>query len=112
MLIKPQTILCICPIACFADVAQSQDIVPIACKFDRLPVMLMIIRGGMGAKDNTLQIGSSPPVPLSVGSSLMLASSGAQEFTFSLRLPATVTVSAAGNDQQTFDGECVSGLPH
>ncbi|QBX36895.1 hypothetical protein E4M02_04365 [Brevundimonas sp. S30B] len=79
----------------------------IACKFERLPLMVMVLRGGMGADDNTLQIGQDAPVKLNVGSTLMTAERDAQEFTFSLRLPASVSVSAPGNDTQTYDGECV-----
>lgn len=78
-----------------------------ACKFEHLPLMLLINRGGMGASDNTLQIGDAHPVPLSIGSSLMLATVGAQEFTFSLRMPMNVSVSAPGNDTQTMYGECI-----
>ena len=80
----------------------------ISCKFEKLPPMIMIIRGGMGADDNTLQIGQSKPVELSVGSNLISAKYGAQEFVFSLRLPANVTVAAVGQDARTFDGECIS----
>lgn len=69
-----------------------------SCNFEHLPPMLMMIRGGMGANDNSLQIGQRPPVPLSVGSSLMLAEVGIQEFAFSLRLPSSVSISTPVND--------------
>jgi hypothetical protein len=49
----------------------------------------------MGADDNTLQVGQTKHVPLNVGSSLMTAQYGAQEFVFSLRLPANVSVTAS-----------------
>jgi hypothetical protein len=82
----------------------------ISCQFEHLPPMLMIVRGGMGANDNSLQIGQRPPIPLSIGSSLMLAEVGIQEFTFSLRLPASVSISAPRNDTLTYYGECISSL--
>lgn len=63
----------------------------VSCKFEHLPPMLLTFRGGMGANDNTLQVGQAPPVALSVGSSLMVAEIGAQELTFSLRMPASVS---------------------
>src|SRR6266702_3201937 len=40
--------------------------------------MLLTFRGGTVAKDSTLQVGQAPPVTLSVGSSLMVADTGAQ----------------------------------
>lgn len=82
----------------------------IACNFEKLPLMILTIRGGMGATDNTLQVGQTPPVQLDMGSSLMIAGYGAQTYTFSLRLPASVTVRAAGPDFQTYNGECISTL--
>ncbi len=82
----------------------------IACNFEKLPLMILTIRGGMGATDNTLQVGQTPPVQLDMGSSLLIATYGAQEYTFSLRLPASVTVSSAGSDSRTFSGQCVSTL--
>ena len=81
--------------------------VVVACKFDRLPLMLLTFRN---EADSTLQIGDGKPSRLHVGSSLMTAARGSQEFTFSLRLPASVTVSAPGNDPQTYGGECASTL--
>ena len=82
----------------------------VACTFEKLPLMIITIRGGMGASDNTLQIGQTPPVQIDMGSSLMIAAYGAQTYTFSLRLPASVTVRAAGPDFRTFSGECISTL--
>lgn len=84
----------------------------ISCKFDKLPTMIMIIRGGMGANNNTLQIGDHQPVELSMGSGLMMASFGMQEFVFSLRLPASVSISNAGSGgaSMTYDGQCTSTL--
>lgn len=81
----------------------------IACAFEKQPLMLIIVRGGMGASDNTLQVGQTPPVPLEIGSGLMTATHGAQDFIFSLRSPATVTVGGAGSSR-TFNGECISTL--
>lgn len=82
----------------------------VSCKFERLPPMLLTFRGGMGAKDNTLQVGQNRPVPLSVGSSLMVAEIGIQELTFSLRMPASVSIAAPGNDTITYYGDCISSL--
>lgn len=93
------------PLLLFSSPASALSVT--ACKFERLPLMLIIARGGMGASDNTLQVGETPPVPLSMGSSLMLATVGVQELTFSLRMPSSVSVSAPGNDTQTFYGECI-----
>ncbi|ESX62685.1 hypothetical protein X759_34450 [Mesorhizobium sp. LSHC420B00] len=82
----------------------------VSCQFEKMPPMILTFRGGMGADDNSLQVGQTKPVPMSVGSNLMTAAYGAQEFTFSLRLPANVSVSAPGQDTQTFYGECISSL--
>lgn len=82
----------------------------VSCNFEKMPPMILTFRGGMGADDNTLQVGQTKPVPMNVGSSLMSAAYGAQEFTFSLRLPANVSVSAPGQDTRTFYGECISSL--
>ena len=38
----------------------------VACTFEKLPLTIMIFRGGMGASNNTLQVGQTPPVQLSV----------------------------------------------
>ena len=64
-----------------------------------------------GGNRGTLKVGNSKPVPLYVGSSVSTATYGAQELTFSLRLPASVTVSAPGNDTKTYGGVCESSLP-
>lgn len=82
----------------------------VSCRFEKMPPMILTFRGGMGADDNTLQVGQTPAVPLNVGSSMMLATYGAQEFSFSLRLPASVSVSAPGSDTATYSGECISSL--
>ncbi|RWA98303.1 hypothetical protein [Mesorhizobium sp.] len=92
------------------SIAIASEPTIVSCQFEKMPPMILIFRGGMGANDNTLQVGQTKPVPLSVGSSLMTAEYGAQEFVFSLRLPANVSVSAPGQDTQTFYGECVSTL--
>lgn len=104
----PKTSLSIIACAVFTLIAPLASAASVtACKFDRLPLMLLVTRGGMGASDNTLQIGNEKPVPLYVGSSLMNASVGAQSLTFSLRMPVNVSVSAQGADTQTYFGECV-----
>ena len=92
--------------------AAAEEPTVVACTFEKLPLMIMTIRGGMGASDNTLQVGQTPPVPLEIGSGLSTATHGGQNFIFSLRSPASVTVYPAGNDSQfqTFDGECISTL--
>lgn len=84
--------------------------VVVSCKFDKLPLMILTFRDGMGAKNNTLQIGQNKPVPLSVGSSLMMAELHGQEFAFSLRLPASVSVTSQGSNTVTYHGDCVSTL--
>jgi hypothetical protein len=95
--------------SCSSAFANEQVVV--ACKFEKLPLMLLTFNGGMGSEENTLQIGERTPVLLSVGSSLMVATVDAQEFVFSLRMPASVTVSGPGSsDNRTFDGECISSL--
>ena len=82
----------------------------VACTFEKLPLMIMTIRGGMGASDNTLQVGQTQPVPLEIGSGMSTATHGKQDFIFSLRSPASVTVIRAGSDDQTFSGKCISTL--
>jgi hypothetical protein len=82
----------------------------VTCTFEKQPVMIMTIRGGMGATDNTLQVGQTPPVPLEIGSGMSTATHGKQDFIFSLRSPASVTVSRAGSADQTFSGKCISTL--
>jgi hypothetical protein len=96
----------------FADQIYAADnLVPVACKFEHLPIMLIITRGGMGADDNTVQIGDNEPVPLSIGSSLMTAQFKGQEFVFSIRMPASVSVIGQGSDSITYHGECISSPP-
>ncbi|MBY3323796.1 hypothetical protein HFO02_09235 [Rhizobium laguerreae] len=90
--------------------ASAAEPVIVTCEFDKLPQMILTFRGGMGASDNTLQIGQSKPVPMSVGSNLMSAEYGTQSFTFSLRLPANVSVSPPGQDTLTYYGDCISTL--
>lgn len=93
-----------------ATPAFANDVV-VRCKFEKLPPMVLIYRDRENPRGNTLKIGAEPPVPLSVGSSLSTAEYGAQEMTFSLRLPASVTISAPGNDTKTYGGVCKSSLP-
>jgi hypothetical protein len=94
-----------------SGVVASDNLTPVACKFEHLPLMLLIFRSGMGGNDNTVQIGQQEPVPLSVGSSLMTATFQGQEFVFSLRMPANVSVSGQGSDTMTYHGDCVSSPP-
>lgn len=89
--------------------AQSVDKpVVVRCQFKGMPPMSLTFYGG---REGSLKVGKSKPVPLYVGSSLSTATYGAQELTFSLRLPASVTVSADGNDTKTYGGVCESSLP-
>lgn len=88
----------------------TKEPVAVACKFEKLPLMIMTIRGGMGASDNTLQIGQTPSVPLEIGSGLSTATHDGRDFIFSLRPPASVTVNGAGSDSRTLSGECISTL--
>ena len=90
--------------------AATEEPTVIACIFEKQPLMIMTIRGGMGASDNTVQIGQTPPVPLEIGSGLSTATHGTKDFIFSLRHPASVTVSGAGSSSLTFSGECISTL--
>ena len=107
-LIATITSVLICTIPAFAG-----EPVVVSCKFENLPLMMLILRGGMGADDNTLQVGDNKPVTLGVGFGLSTAQYGAQEFVFSLRLPQTVTVSnnSSMNDYKAYSGECISSLP-
>lgn len=89
----------------------TDNVVPVACKFEKLPLMLMITRGGMGADDNTIQIGNASPVPLSIGSGLMTASFQGQEFVFAVAMPASVSIHGSGSDTLTYYGECISSPP-
>ena len=93
--------------------ANAQEPTVVSCNFERLPLMMLTFRGGMGADDNTLQIGNDAPLSLSVGSSLMTANSGSQELVFSLRMPSSVTIinQGSGGTGMTYYGECVSSLP-
>lgn len=81
----------------------------VACDFENMPLVLMRFRGGMGASDNTVQIGNASPLSLSVGSGLMSASDAPYDYTFSLHEPATVSVHHLGDsNSRTFYGECIS----
>lgn len=93
------------------QIRAADNLLPVACKFEHLPLMLLITRGGMGADDNTVQIGDNEPVPLNIGSSLMTAQFEGQEFIFSLRMPASVSVTGQGSDTITYHGECISSPP-
>lgn len=102
---KPAFMLAVGFVSLFnAQAASSEDnLTPVACQFEHLPLMLMTIRDGMGGQNNTLQIGDNEPVPLFVGSSLMNAEFQGQGYVFSLRIPANVTV-----DSITYHGTCIS----
>lgn len=80
------------------------------CGFNTLPPMTMILRGGMGADDNTLQVGNNKLVPLSIGSSLSLAKIDGNEYIISWQYPASVTVAKldGSNAKFTRSGECSS----
>lgn len=80
----------------------------VACKFRSLPPMRLVFRGSSEDHASTVQIGREKPVPLAEGSGMSTAEYGLQELTFSLRLPASVTISAPGNDTLTYGGECHS----
>jgi len=88
----------------------SKEPVVVTCKFEKLPPMVMTIRGGMGASDNTLTVGQAPPVLLEIGSGLSTASHDGRDFIFSLREPASFTVIRAGAADQTYRGTCKSSL--
>ena len=91
--------------------AATQEPTVVACAFEKQPLMIMTIRGGMGASNNILQVGQTPPVQLDMGSSMMIATYRAQEFSISLSEPPSVTVSRAGSSGfKTFNGKCVSTL--
>lgn len=107
-----RTILMLLAFAFISDPVHSATNEPavVACSFEKLPLMIMTIRGGMGASDNTLQVGQTAPVPLEIGSGLSTASHGGQDFIFSLRPPASITVTRAGAADQTYRGTCISTL--
>jgi len=92
--------------------AYATEPVIVSCKFEKLPLMILTYRGGMGADDNTLQVGNNSPVQLSVGSGLSSASFNGQQLVFSLRLPASVSITSPGSSgtSVTYYGECASTL--
>jgi len=93
-----------------AQPAIAKEPIFVSCKFEHLPLMQLILRGGMGADDNTLQVGNDKPVPLHEGSSLMSSTYHGQDYTFWLRLPANVTIAGIGSNSITYYGECISSL--
>lgn len=93
-----------------AQSAPLEEPVVVACKFEKLPLILLTFRDPSRAPNNAFQVGDGDPQILHMGSSLMTGEFHGQEFTFSLRLPASVTVSSQGADSITYDGECVSSL--
>lgn len=97
------------PILLLLASSQTSDKpVVVRCQFKDMPPMALTFHAG---SEGSLTVGKSKPVPLHVGSSLSTATYGAQELTFSLRLPASVTVSAPGNDTKTYGGRCISAQP-
>lgn len=94
-----------------ASLLAHEEPTVVACKFERLPLMVFMFRGSSESGKSTLQIGEGKPVPVSEGSSLVTASYRGQDFIFSLRMPPSVTVKGAGYDAITYNGECVSTLP-
>lgn len=74
------------------------------CNFGGLPEMKLTIRGGMGASDNSLQIGNFEPVSLGVGSGLMSASFNDKSYTISWDYPASVTISESNGYYTRFGG--------
>lgn len=77
----------------------------VVCTFKGQPQIILTFRGGMGADNNTVQIGQHVTVPLAVGSSLSCVIADGKDYVFSLRSPASVTIGA-----KTFSGKCVSTL--
>lgn len=96
----------------FVGALRADEPVVVACNFEYMQLMLFTFRGGMGADNNTLQVGQNPPVELSVGSSLMGATDDmGATYSFSLAPPANVTVVKRGaSNGATYHGECVSSL--
>lgn len=84
--------------------------VAIACDFEKLPLILILVKGGMGADDNTIKIGNNAPVPISIGSGLMSAEFQGQSYTFSLRLPANVSIDSPSTGSVTYHGHCIRSL--
>lgn len=92
-----------------AHVAEVRDETVVVCDFENMPLMIMRFRGGMGANDNTVQIGQGEPLRLSVGSGMMVASNAPYGYTFSLHEPATVSVHHQGDsNSRDFYGECIT----
>lgn len=87
--------------------AYAQSTTVVRCQFQKLPPIVM----RFSERTNTVQIGTDKPVRAAVGSNLITAEYGAQELTFSLRLPSSVTISAPGQDTKTYFGKCKSSLP-
>jgi hypothetical protein len=95
-------------IACQSTHASAQSDVIVRCQFQHLPPVVF----RFSDKSNTAQIGKDKPVKALVGSNLTTVEYGAQELTFSLRLPSSVTISAPGQNTRTYFGTCKSTLPH
>lgn len=91
-----------------AEELNEGDVVALACKFERLPLMILTYRWSEDRR--TLQVGDNKPVPMIVGSGYSGAVFEGQDYSFWLRRPANVTISGRGSDAQTFNVECVSTL--
>jgi hypothetical protein len=94
----------------WVGIAAAEEPTFVSCTFDHLPLMQLIFRGGMGADNNTVQIGDHDPVQLSVGSNMMMATYHGQEYFFWLRLPYNVSIGGIGSDTKTYYGDCISSL--
>ncbi len=80
------------------------------CSFETLPPMTLVLRGGMGANDNSLQVGNNEAVSLSIGSSLSLAKFDGNEYIISWQHPASVTIAKLDGSNAKFTrfGDCSS----
>jgi hypothetical protein len=94
-------------LAASQSVAAEPPPVVVRCKFEKLPPIKLVFPSQGGG---TMQVGTAKPVKAFVGSNLVTAEYGAQEMTFSLRLPSSVTISAPGQNAKTYNGRCTSSL--
>lgn len=97
------------PSASIAQTGAEAENVIVACKFERLPLMILTYRPTTGK--HTLQVGDTAPVPLESGTGYSSAEFEGQDYSFWIRRPASVTITGRGSDGQTFAGECISSLP-
>ncbi len=85
--------------------AIAREPIVLACAFKTQPPMILIYRGGMGADDNTLQVGQRRPVQLFQGSGFSTATVDDVEYTFSIGARSSVIIG-----KMTFGGRCASTL--